>query len=158
MGVILHLQEPTQEAALARLEQDLLEDPKFRALHERSRLKRAVGRMLHACRQAAGLTTRQLAERLGWRQPQVTRAESVGGPLPRLETLTALLQGSDGHLALVALDARGEFHVCSLTADQFAVWLAHCLKAERWQTGLEPYRPGNYPRTFPGVWSGLRSP
>jgi transcriptional regulator with XRE-family HTH domain len=79
--------------------------------------KAALGRLCAALRLAAGLTTRRLAERLGWNQAQVSRLESAQGGLPKLGTLAELGAGTGSRLAIVAKDATGRWHVAPVGDD-----------------------------------------
>jgi transcriptional regulator with XRE-family HTH domain len=112
----------------------------------RSGPKSAVGRFLAGFRNAASLTSRQLAEKLGWKQPQVTRLEGAGGGLPKLETLKSFIDGCDGELALVGRDAAGRVHVCAVSSDSFAKALEATLRAEV-QPAPSPERPAKAARS-----------
>src|SRR5947207_3346512 len=61
-------------------------DPAFRAAREASQPLYEFQRALIAARLAAGLTQRQLAERMGTGQSVIARIEGGGHP-PRLDTL-----------------------------------------------------------------------
>lgn len=63
-----------------------LRDPEFRAYWERTALARAVALRLVRYRSEHGLTQRQLAQRLGMKQPAIARLE-LGEMTPKLETL-----------------------------------------------------------------------
>lgn len=73
------------EAVLA----EQLRDPEVRAQWERTAMARAVAISVLRYRTAQGLSQRQLAERLGWKQSQVARLE-LGEHTPTLETLVYL--------------------------------------------------------------------
>jgi transcriptional regulator with XRE-family HTH domain len=66
--------------------QEELQDPEFRAEWERTALARAVALAVVRYRGDHGLSQRDLAERLGMKQPQVARLE-VGEVNPSMETL-----------------------------------------------------------------------
>jgi transcriptional regulator with XRE-family HTH domain len=61
-------------------------DPEFRAEWERTALARAVAVAIVRYRAAHGLSQRELAERLGMKQPQVARLE-LGEVNPSIDTL-----------------------------------------------------------------------
>ncbi|MEJ7816796.1 MAG: helix-turn-helix transcriptional regulator [Rubrobacter sp.] len=69
-----------------------LKDPKFREEWERTALARAVANHVIAYRAEHSLTQRQLANRLGMKQPAVARLES-GEHEPTLATLARLSRG-----------------------------------------------------------------
>jgi transcriptional regulator with XRE-family HTH domain len=66
--------------------QEELQDAEFRAEWERTALARAVALAVVRYRGDHGLSQRNLAERLGMKQPQVARLE-VGEVNPSMETL-----------------------------------------------------------------------
>jgi ribosome-binding protein aMBF1 (putative translation factor) len=66
--------------------QEELKDPEFRAEWERTALARAVALAVVRYRGDHGLSQRDLAERLGMKQPQVARLE-LGEVNPSMETL-----------------------------------------------------------------------
>jgi transcriptional regulator with XRE-family HTH domain len=66
--------------------QEELQDPEFRAEWERTALARAVALAVVRYRGDRGLSQRNLAERLGMKQPQVARLE-LGEVNPSMETL-----------------------------------------------------------------------
>jgi transcriptional regulator with XRE-family HTH domain len=66
--------------------QEELQDPEFRAEWERTALARAVALAVVRYRGDHGLSQRDLAERLGMKQPQVARLE-LGEVNPSMETL-----------------------------------------------------------------------
>ncbi len=68
-----------------------LRDPEFRARWERTALGRAVANALVRYRADHDLTQRQLAMRLGWKQPAVARLE-LGERNPDLPTLVHIAQ------------------------------------------------------------------
>lgn len=68
-----------------------LRDPEFRARWERTALGRALANGLVRYRADHHLTQRQLAERLGWKQPAVARLE-LGQRNPDLPTLIHIAQ------------------------------------------------------------------
>lgn len=70
-------------------EEQLQQDPTFRAYWERTALARAVALALIGYRVKHRLKQTQLAEKLGVRQPQVARLE-MGEHNPSLETLQRL--------------------------------------------------------------------
>jgi ribosome-binding protein aMBF1 (putative translation factor) len=70
-------------------EEQLRQDPAFRASWERTALARAVALALVGYRVKHHLTQTQLAEKLGMRQPQVARLE-MGDHTPSLEMLQRL--------------------------------------------------------------------
>ena len=66
--------------------QEELQDPEFRAEWERTALARAVALAIVRYRGDHGLSQRDLAERLGMKQPQVARLE-LGEVNPSMDTL-----------------------------------------------------------------------
>jgi ribosome-binding protein aMBF1 (putative translation factor) len=66
--------------------QEELQDPEFRAEWQRTALARAVALAVVRYRGDHGLSQRDLAERLGMKQPQVARLE-LGEVNPSIETL-----------------------------------------------------------------------
>jgi transcriptional regulator with XRE-family HTH domain len=66
--------------------QEELQDPEFRAEWERTALAHAVALAIVRYRGDHGLSQRDLAERLGMKQPQVARLE-LGEVNPSMETL-----------------------------------------------------------------------
>lgn len=68
-----------------------LRDPEFRARWERTALGRAVANALVRYRADHELSQRQLAKRLGWKQPAVARLE-LGDRNPDLQTLVHIAQ------------------------------------------------------------------
>ncbi len=63
-------------------------------------LKRDLALALRAMRKDRGLTQSQLAAASGLKQAAISRLESPGGPLPRLETMMRYVDGCGGHLSL----------------------------------------------------------
>jgi transcriptional regulator with XRE-family HTH domain len=88
-------------------------DPEFRAAWEEMRPQFELERALLQARLAAGLTQRQLADRLGKKQSAIARLESGRHP-PRLDTLAAVARAlgasftiaADGHLTVRPCRAR----------------------------------------------------
>jgi len=76
---------PTQAEVVA----EELEDPEFRAEWERTALAREVAIAVVRYRTEHGLSQRQLAEQLGWKQPAVARLE-LGEYNPSFATLCTL--------------------------------------------------------------------
>jgi transcriptional regulator with XRE-family HTH domain len=66
-----------------------LQDPAVRARWERTAVARAIAISVLRYRTAQGLSQKQLAERLGWKQSQVARLE-LGEHTPTLDTLVHL--------------------------------------------------------------------
>lgn len=64
-----------------------LADPAFRRVHEEEATKKELWLQLVEARQAAGLTQKQVAERLGVSQAQVARIEKRGYDAYTLTTL-----------------------------------------------------------------------
>lgn len=69
-----------------------LKDPKFREEWERTALARALANQVVAYRAKHGLTQRQLADRVGMKQPAIARLET-GEHEPTLTTLARLSRG-----------------------------------------------------------------
>ena len=78
--------EADYEAHMAELEAT---NPAFREAWERARPRHAFRRALIGARIAAGLTQKELAERIGATQPAIARLER-GERLPTVETLYRL--------------------------------------------------------------------
>ncbi len=76
---------PTQAEVLAQE----MEDPAFRAEWERTALAHQVALAIIGYRTEHGLSQRQLAEQLGWKQPAVARLE-LGEFNPSFATLRTL--------------------------------------------------------------------
>jgi transcriptional regulator with XRE-family HTH domain len=74
------------------LAEQLREDPEFRAAWERTALARAVAVAVVRYRAEHGLSQRELAQRLGIKQPQVARLE-LGEVNPSVDTLMRLAAG-----------------------------------------------------------------
>lgn len=74
-----------------QLLEEQLEDPEFREEWNRTALARAVSLRLIRYRVAEGLSQKQLAQRIGVKQPAVARLEA-GETNPTWETLTKLSQ------------------------------------------------------------------
>ncbi|MBW4637365.1 MAG: helix-turn-helix domain-containing protein [Gloeocapsa sp. UFS-A4-WI-NPMV-4B04] len=71
----------------------VLADPEVRAEYDALDNEFNVARAVIALRSQSGLTQRELAERIGIKQPQLARIES-GKQLPKLETLALLADGA----------------------------------------------------------------
>lgn len=69
-----------------------LKDPKFRAEYEELEPEFAIIRAMIEARQSAGLTQKQLAEKTGIDQSEISRYENGNGN-PSLRTLQRLAQG-----------------------------------------------------------------
>ncbi len=87
-------------------EEQLRQDPTFRAYWERTALARAVALALMGYRVKQHLTQTRLAEKLGVRQPQVARLE-MGEHPPSLEMLQRLAR-TLGLRFIVAVAPAGE--------------------------------------------------
>jgi DNA-binding XRE family transcriptional regulator len=71
----------------------MMADPRLRALYEEEAAKKELWLQLVEARQAAGLTQRELAKRLGVSQAQVARIEKRGYDAYTLNTLRRYVQG-----------------------------------------------------------------
>jgi predicted XRE-type DNA-binding protein len=80
------------EADYQRWRDRILNDPTRRAHYEEIAAKKELWLQLVEARQAAGLTQRQLAERLGVSQAQVSRIEKRGYDAYTLNTLRRYVQ------------------------------------------------------------------
>ena len=80
------------EADYQRWRDRILNDPARRAHYEEIAAKKELWLQLVEARQAAGLTQRQLAERLGVSQAQVSRIEKRGYDAYTLNTLRRYVQ------------------------------------------------------------------
>lgn len=81
------------------LQEQLRDDPEFRAEWERTALARAVALRVITYRSQHGLSQRALAERLGMKQPQVARLER-GDVTPTIDTLMRLAGALDVEFVL----------------------------------------------------------
>ena len=68
-----------------------LQDPEFRKEYDAARLGHEIASLLIATRIAAGMTQKDLAEKSGVRQSNISRIEN-GSCVPTIPTLTALAQ------------------------------------------------------------------
>ena len=75
------------EASYQRWQANLRQDPEYAAIYEEEAAKSELWLQLVEARQAAGLTQRALAERLGVSQAQVSRIEKQGYDAYTLNTL-----------------------------------------------------------------------
>jgi transcriptional regulator with XRE-family HTH domain len=114
--------------------EQLRDDPEFRAKWERTALARAVALKVITYRSQNGVTQRQLADRLGMKQPQVARLER-GDVTPEIETLRRLaaklgmefvldVRPIDREPKLVTKRAQNRDVVASYESDDVAVLLA----------------------------------
>lgn len=71
----------------------VLADPEVRTEYEALEDEFDLARTVIALRSESGLTQRELAERIGLKQPQLARIEA-GRQLPKLETLAKLAAGA----------------------------------------------------------------
>ena len=69
-----------------------LQDPEFRAEYENARPEFELTRALIAARIAAGMTQKDLADKSGVRQSNISRIEN-GSCVPTISTLEALAEG-----------------------------------------------------------------
>lgn len=88
---------------LATLKKRLLADPKTKAVYEAQTPEFAVARELIAARVRAGLTQKQVAEKMQTTQSTVARMES-GRTLPSLRTLSRYAEAT-GRRTVVRLEA-----------------------------------------------------
>ena len=77
---------------LQKLKEELLNDPEFRAEYERTRPGFEVMCTLIEARISAGMTQKELAEKSGIRQSNISRIEN-GTCSPTIATLEALAKG-----------------------------------------------------------------
>lgn len=71
----------------------VLADPKVKAEYDALEEEFNLARTVVALRTESGLTQRDLAERVGIKQPQLARIEA-GRQIPKLETLALLAEGA----------------------------------------------------------------
>jgi DNA-binding XRE family transcriptional regulator len=76
-----------EEAAYLNWRDEFLADPKRRAIYEEEAAKSELWLQLVEARQLAGLTQKQMAERIGVSQAQVARIEKEGYDAYTLNTL-----------------------------------------------------------------------
>jgi ribosome-binding protein aMBF1 (putative translation factor) len=87
-------QNTTPKTTLWKLVRDsVLADPEVKAEYDALENEFNVARVVIALRTQSGLSQRELAERIGIKQPQLARIES-GKQLPKLETLALLADGA----------------------------------------------------------------
>ena len=60
----------------------------------------ALGQLIHDLRVQAGLSQRELADRMGTTQSVISRLEESGGARNRIDTLARVASGLDRHLVL----------------------------------------------------------
>jgi ribosome-binding protein aMBF1 (putative translation factor) len=60
----------------------------------------ALGELIYELRMGAGLSQRELAERMGTTQSVISRLEGSGGGRPRLDTLARIAFALDRHLVV----------------------------------------------------------
>lgn len=60
----------------------------------------ALGQLIHDLRVQAGLSQRELADRMGTTQSVISRLEEGGGARNRIDTLARVASGLDRHLVL----------------------------------------------------------
>lgn len=71
----------------------VLANPEVRAEYDALKDEFDLARTVIALRSESGLTQRELAERIGLKQPQLARIEA-GRQIPKLETLAKLAEGA----------------------------------------------------------------
>ena len=76
-----------------------MQDPEFKAEHEATKAEFEVMRALIAARSEANLTQRELAERSGVRQSNISRIEN-GTSIRNIATLQALAAGMNKRLVI----------------------------------------------------------
>ena len=77
---------------IQKLKEELIKDPEFRAEYEKTRPKFEVMCALIEARTDAGMTQKELSERSGIRQSNISRIEN-GTCSPTIATLQALAKG-----------------------------------------------------------------
>ena len=87
------------------------EDPELERSWRDNASRRELSMALVAMRKAEGLTQRRLADRLGWKQPQVARLESATGPWPHADSLRAYASACGRSVGLVFAHVEGAGHV-----------------------------------------------
>lgn len=103
------------------IDEQLREDPEFRAEWERTALARAVALQVIRYRSENGISQRKLAELLGMKQPQVARLER-GDSSPTLDTLLRIVPVLDIELSIdIAPPRRKRELVTKRAQDQHAV-------------------------------------
>ncbi len=91
------------------LAQKLATQPELAAAWDNTEQQRSVARMLVAARKQAGLTQKQLAEKAGWDQAQVSRMESASNTAT-IETMQRYLGACGQGLLLGVASAIGGHH------------------------------------------------
>jgi DNA-binding XRE family transcriptional regulator len=86
MNLMSHVIKTGEESYL-RWRKGLVQNPDYQAIYEEEAAKSALWLQLAEARQEAGLTQKQLAERLGVSQAQVARLEQEGYDSYTLNTL-----------------------------------------------------------------------
>lgn len=87
------MQPLTENVTLRSFRDSVLADPEVKAEHDALENEFNVARVVIVLRTQSGLTQRELAERIGIKQPQLARIES-GKQLPKLETFALLADGA----------------------------------------------------------------
>jgi transcriptional regulator with XRE-family HTH domain len=83
------------------------DDPKLAQSWRDHESRRKLSSILLAMRKESGLTQRQLADKLNWKQPQVARLESATGPWPNRENLRAYTEACGRTVGLVFAHPEG---------------------------------------------------
>lgn len=85
------------------------ERPELRKRWQEGKARRDLALMLTRLRTDAELTQSELAERLGWDQPRVSRMESVSGPQPTAESVASYAKacGADAGYVFAVKDTGG---------------------------------------------------
>lgn len=76
-----------------------MQNPEFKAEHDASAAEFEVMRALISARTAANLTQKELSERSGVRQSNISRIEN-GTSVPNISTLQALAEGMNKRLVI----------------------------------------------------------
>ena len=89
----------TAKSSLVAIIEEQMKDPEFAEAWAESELEDQIKRNLIQARIDAGLTQKELAERSGVRQSNISRIES-GTAVPTLRTLNAIAKGTGKKLKI----------------------------------------------------------
>ncbi|MBI3978869.1 MAG: XRE family transcriptional regulator [Chloroflexi bacterium] len=106
------------QASYERWKAEFVADPEYRAVYEEEAAKSELWLQLVEARQAAGLTQREVARRLGVSQTQVARIEKRGYDAYILNTLRRYVKAlGEGFSVEVKIHCPGDVHQADV-ADQ----------------------------------------
>lgn len=95
----------TQKSRLDKLKDRLMENPEFRAEHEKSTPYAELAKAIIRLRIGEGLTQKQLAERIGTTQSAISRIETLEYGRVEFQTLEKIAQAFGKRLHVAFLEA-----------------------------------------------------